>query len=164
MAQGAQELVAAAAASQLGGRRTAGGDDHLVREAVALRGSQGKAAGTGGESGDLAPGAHLHAKLFQGQAQGVQDAVGLVGQGIYPSSRFCPAQQAQPPKVGQGVRHPEGLQGRAGKLRRLAMVVSEGAVQVAQVAAAVAGGQQLPAQPGLPFQQHHVAVHPLRRR
>ena len=44
------------------------------------------------------------------------------------------------------------------------MIVAGGAGQVAQVAPAIAGGQQLPPQAALPFQQGDCAVHPFRRR
>ena len=62
----------------------------------------------------------------------------------------------------QGLSGAVVLQGGTDKFRIIAVVAALQGMGIGQIAAAVAGGAQLPAHPGLPLQQHHLNAGMLR--
>ena len=165
MAQGLEQGVPVADAPQLRPGAAAAGDDDPVGPEGFLPGGDGEAALAPAYRRHRVARPDFHARGFQGEAQHIQHGVGGVGQGIDPPGLVRRGgEQTQVLKQGQGVRRGQGVQRRTHKIRVRPVVMGRPGVPVCQIAPAVAGGQQLPAHPGLPLQQHHPVVRGPGRR
>ena len=101
-------------------------------------------------------------EAVQGEAQHIQHGIGGVGEGIDPPAVFLHGEKAQLVKPVQRRLRRKLLQGGADKVRLLPVVMRRGRAGVGQVAAAVAGGQELAADALLPLQQQHLVLGILR--
>ncbi len=163
VAQRTQQLIAGHGASQLGPGKSAAGDDELVKaEGLPGGGHQKPFPGLfdffhlrAQPEGDVRP--------LQGKAQNVHHGTGLVGVGVNPAAVLRHGVEPQPPEPFQGCLRAEGLQGIPAEVRVLPLIAPLAGVEIRQIAAAVAGGLELPAHPGLPLQKDNLGLPPLRR-
>ena len=124
MAKGSKQPVAQVRAAQLSSCRAAGTDNDPVSAVAILAGQGEKFSLFPPQFRNLAAGNDLHiAPLLQCQAQHVDHAVGAVTVGIDSPALLRRGQQSQAVKKRQGALHAEFLQGKAAKLRRLAVVM-----------------------------------------
>ena len=152
VAELAEQVIARHRSAQRLARAAAAGDDEPVgKESCAVRGGQLVAAGLFPDALRVKAADRLHARLLRSEAQHVEHAVGLVGQGIDPAGVLCHGQKPEPAEKFQRVLHAEARQGGLGKGGVLPVVAGGGKLQVGQVAPAVAGGEQLAADAGLPL-------------
>ena len=159
VAELAEQVIACHRPAQRLARAAAAGDDEPVGKiSCAVRGGQLVAAGLFPDALRVKAADRLHARLLRSEAQHVEHAVGLVGQGIDPAGVLCYGQKPEPAEKFQRVLHAEARQGGLGKGGVLPVVAGGGGVVVGQVAPAVAGGQQLAAHPALPLQQEDAAA------
>ena len=98
------------------------------------------------------------------EAQHVQHAVRAVREGIDPPGRLRHGQEPQRVKPVERVLHRERRERRAYKVRRLAVIVLRRHTLVGQIAAPVAGAQQLPPGARLPLKEQHAVFRIFRRR
>ena len=155
VAQGLQKLVAAHAAPQLAPGEAPGAEDDLLRRQGLLRRGDGEAPLRFPEVRDLKARAGGDPGLVQGEAQDIHHAARLVREGVDPAPGLRHREKAQAVEEVQGGGDIEAGEGIGGEIRGLAVVVGGRELEIRQVAAAVAGGQQLAAHPGLPLQQRH---------
>ena len=124
MAERGKEPVAQVRAAQLSSCRAAGTDNDPVSAVAILAGQGEKFSLFPPQFRNLAAGNDLHiAPLLQCQAQHVDHAVGTVAAGIDSPAVLRRGQQTQIAEERQGALHAEFLQGKAAKLRRLAVVM-----------------------------------------
>ena len=164
MAQGFQKLIPVHDAAELLARRTPAGDDQLVRAERFGIGDDSKALlfppdfprGTGG--------LQLHALRLEGEAQHVHHTVGGVGQGIDPPAVFLHGHKAERVEEVQRRRGWESRESGRGEIPLRPVVILDCRAGIGEVAAPVAGSQQLAPGALLPFKQHHAPPRHLRCR
>ena len=139
------------AQSEAAARRAAAGQNHLIYVGISFSGEKGDGEGIAlfAQVGHAVSGEQVQPGMLQGVAQDIQDRVGHVGAGVDFAVRLRHRLQSQGGKVGQSGRDRKLLQGIAAEIRVPAMVVVGGGVEVGEVAAAVAGREELAAHPGL---------------
>ena len=152
VAEALQNMIAVGAAAQLGRSHAATGHQHAVRlhPAAILRGDFKATALPHGRN--LEFGHDLAAVLRGVEPQAVQHPRRSVAQGIDPAFAIGCARHADGGK--EVHRIPWGEGGERGlHIARVAVVVPLACFQVGQIAAAISGGEQLPAHPALLLQQ-----------
>ena len=100
---------------------------------------------------------------LEGEAQDVHHAVGGIRQGIDPSAELLHRHEAEAAEEVQGRLRRESAEGGQGEVRRLAVVVFGRGAGVGEIAAAVAGGEELAPHALLPLEKGHAARGILRR-
>ena len=165
VAQAPQQLVARQAAPQLGARGAAAGHDEPLRlVALAVLILQPEARRGLLHGGDLRAGEKADVPPGQGEAEHVHHGIGLVGPGIDPSAALRDGVEPQGLEEVQHRVHRVGLQGRADEIGIGAVVAAGMGLAVGEIAAAVPGGQQLAAHPGLALKEQDLVGPRGRRR
>ena len=140
MAQGLQQLIAAAGPAQLTAGHAAAADDDPVRREGFLGGEDGEPPFCFLQARHLEPGAGRDPGGVGGEAQHVHHAACLIGVGIDPAIVLRRGQQAQTVKEIQRGIQTQRFKGGADESGVLSVIVGKAHVQVGEVAAAVAGG------------------------
>ena len=140
VAQGLQQLIAAAGPAQLTAGHAAAADDDPVRREGFLGGEDGEPLFCFLQARHLEPGAGRDPGGVGGEAQHVHHAACLIGVGIDPAIVLRRGQQAQTVKEIQRGIQTQRFKGGADESGVLPVIVGKAHVQVGEVAAAVAGG------------------------
>ena len=140
VAQGLQQLIAAAGPAQFPSGHAAAADDDPVRREGLLGGEDGEAPVCFLQTRHLKPGAGRDPGGVGSEAQHVHHAARLIGVGIDPAIVLRRGQKAQTVKEIQRGIQTQRFKGGADESGVLSVIVGKAHVQVGEVAATVAGG------------------------
>ena len=158
VAQPLQQFIAAERSSQFGTCQTAACDNQLVTKIGFLLIFNRKTRAFSFYFLNFKAGHQLDIGFPQSKTQHIHHGIGLVGIGIDPAGGLCHRVKTHIFKPLQGIFHRITGQRRGSKLRLIAVIVVGTSSQIGQIAAAVSGGQQLTAHPGLPLKKQHLDI------
>ena len=105
----------------------------------------------------------MHAALLEREAEHVEHAGRLIGERVDLAVRLRDGQKAKGAEIGERRADVEARERGLGEGRGAAVVARDTGAEIGQIAAAVAGGQQLAADATLPLKQRDLICGILRR-
>ena len=152
MAQIFGQAVAIHDTAHLAARTTACGQNDPLGGKSGCFGMNSKALRGFSNAGDYLIRSHIYAGALQSVTQDVQYTAGHVAHGIDAAAAFRHGQKTQGGEVLQSGAYIKLLQSKITEAGPT-VIVGGGYIIISEIAAAIAGGQQLAAHPALPLQQ-----------